>query len=67
MITVQKSGGACGNVACLFSSYALYGVFWTELKLLSFENAQIVNKQKILRDDSNLEYVCTLFLTSTGL
>ena len=48
MITVQKSGGACGNVACMFSSYVFHGVFWTELKLLSFKNAQIVNKQKIL-------------------
>ena len=27
---------------------AFYGVFWTELKLLSSKNAQIVNKQKIL-------------------
>ena len=27
---------------------AFYGVFWTELKLLSFKYAQKVNKQKIL-------------------
>ena len=27
---------------------AFYGVFWTELKLLSFKNAQKVNKQKVL-------------------
>ena len=36
---------------------AFYGVFWTELKLLSFKNAQIVNNQKILSKYSRFIFV----------